>query len=40
MVITLNENNINNIELELGDIVNRNIMDGDYVLFNRQPCIT
>ena len=39
MIITLNENNINNIELELGDIVNRNIMDGDYVLFNRQPSL-
>ena len=39
MVITLNDNNINNIELEIGDIVNRNIMDGDYVLFNRQPSL-
>jgi DNA-directed RNA polymerase II subunit RPB1 len=39
MVITLNENNVKNIELEIGDIVNRNIMDGDYVLFNRQPSL-
>jgi len=39
MVVTLNDNNINNIELEIGDIVNRNIMDGDYVLFNRQPSL-
>ena len=39
MIITLNENNIKNIELEIGDIVNRNLMDGDYVLFNRQPSL-
>ena len=25
------------IVLDNGDIVNRTIMDGDYVLFNRQP---
>lgn len=27
------------IKLELGDIVHRHIMDGDYVLFNRQPSL-
>ena len=39
MVITLNDNNIKNIELNIGDIVNRNLMNGDYVLFNRQPSL-
>ena len=34
-------NNINkvDIELEFGDIVNRHLSDGDYVLFNRQPSL-
>ena len=27
------------IQLELGDIVHRHIMDGDYILFNRQPSL-
>jgi DNA-directed RNA polymerase II subunit RPB1 len=27
------------IQLELGDIVHRHIMDGDFVLFNRQPSL-
>ena len=35
--ITLTESNINDIELENGDTVHRSCMDGDYVLFNRQP---
>jgi len=39
MIITLTDTNINNIDLENGDIVNRNLMDGDYVLFNRQPSL-
>jgi DNA-directed RNA polymerase II subunit RPB1 len=26
-------------ELEIGDIVNRHLIDGDYVLFNRQPSL-
>ena len=29
----------NNIELELGDIVERHLIDGDTVLFNRQPSL-
>lgn len=29
----------NNIELELGDIVERHLIDGDIVLFNRQPSL-
>ena len=37
--ITLTDINVTNIKLELGDIVNRNLMDGDYVLFNRQPSL-
>ena len=28
-----------NIELHIGDIVHRHILDGDYVLFNRQPTL-
>ena len=27
------------IQLELGDKVHRHMMDGDYVLFNRQPSL-
>tara|TARA_Y100000590_G_scaffold155286_1_gene178510 strand:- start:266 stop:4819 length:4554 start_codon:yes stop_codon:yes gene_type:complete len=37
--ITIHENNKNSIELELGDIVNRHLIDGDFVLFNRQPSL-
>ena len=37
--IAINNNNINDIELEYGDIVNRHLNDGDYVLFNRQPSL-
>ena len=29
----------NNIKLEIGDIVHRHMVDGDYVLFNRQPTL-
>ena len=35
--ITILENNQETINLEIGDIVNRHILDNDYVLFNRQP---
>ena len=37
--ITINHNNYKDIVLENGDIVNRTLMDGDYVLFNRQPSL-
>jgi len=37
--ITINKNNNRDIILENGDTVNRTIMDGDYVLFNRQPSL-
>ena len=33
------ENNKDDIILEYGDIVNRHLIDGDYVLFNRQPSL-
>jgi DNA-directed RNA polymerase II subunit RPB1 len=35
----INENNINSIILEDGDIVERHLQNGDYVLFNRQPSL-
>ncbi len=28
-----------NVELNIGDIIERNLMDGDYILFNRQPTL-
>jgi DNA-directed RNA polymerase beta' subunit len=31
--------NVSNIKLEFGDIVNRHLIDGDVVLFNRQPSL-
>jgi len=31
--------NIDTIELEYGDTVNRHLIDGDFVLFNRQPSL-
>ena len=37
--IAINSNNKVDIELEYGDIVNRHLNDGDYVLFNRQPSL-
>ena len=37
--IRLNAQNISSIEIENGDIVERHLMDGDYVLFNRQPSL-
>jgi len=39
IMVTLNENNIKSLVLEVGDTVNRNLMNGDYVLFNRQPSL-
>ena len=36
---TITEKNILDIELNNGDIVHRYLMDGDYVLFNRQPSL-
>ena len=27
------------IEIKLGDTINRHLIDGDYVLFSRQPCL-
>tara|TARA_Y100000817_G_scaffold314769_2_gene315017 strand:+ start:383 stop:4972 length:4590 start_codon:yes stop_codon:yes gene_type:complete len=36
---SINENNKKDLKLELGDKVNRHIVDNDYVLFNRQPSL-
>jgi DNA-directed RNA polymerase II subunit RPB1 len=33
------DSNLEDIVLEYGDIVNRHLRDGDYVLFNRQPSL-
>jgi len=38
-LITINQNNLGSITLNIGDTVNRHLMDGDYVLFNRQPSL-
>ena len=37
--ITITESNINDIEIKKGYIVHRHLLDGDYVLFNRQPSL-
>jgi DNA-directed RNA polymerase II subunit RPB1 len=37
--ITLTSRNINDMELNNGDIVHRHLIDGDHVLFNRQPSL-
>jgi DNA-directed RNA polymerase II subunit RPB1 len=37
--ITITLGNKDKIELNVGDIVNRQLLDGDYVLFNRQPSL-
>ena len=37
--VTITDKNKDEIEIEYGDIVNRHINDGDYVLFNRQPSL-
>ena len=36
---TITQKNIMDIELNNGDIVHRHLLDGDYVLFNRQPSL-
>ena len=38
-IISLKVINSKNLTLELGDIVNRHLIDGDIVLFNRQPSL-
>ena len=37
--VTITKSNIDDIELKNGYIVHRHLMDGDYVLFNRQPSL-
>ena len=37
--ITIQHSNKENLSLKVGDIVNRHLMDGDFVLFNRQPSL-
>ena len=37
--VSITDKNKDEIEIEYGDIVNRHINDGDYVLFNRQPSL-
>jgi DNA-directed RNA polymerase II subunit RPB1 len=37
--ISIQHSNKENLELAIGDIVNRHLLDGDYVLFNRQPSL-
>jgi DNA-directed RNA polymerase II subunit RPB1 len=39
LTITINDNNKRDIILENGDVVNRHLRDGDFVLFNRQPSL-
>ena len=39
MKITITESNINDIELTNGDIAHRHLLNGDFVLFNRQPSL-
>jgi DNA-directed RNA polymerase II subunit RPB1 len=38
-LISLRVLDTSNLTLELGDTVNRYLMDNDYVLFNRQPSL-
>ena len=37
--ITIQHSNKDNTRLDIGDTVNRHLLDGDYVLFNRQPSL-
>jgi len=37
--ITLIDGILDTVELEMGDTVNRHLLDGDHVLFNRQPSL-
>ena len=38
-MISLKHVNTKEIELNYGDTVNRHLMDGDIILFNRQPTL-
>ena len=38
-IISLKHVNTREIVLKYGDVVNRHLMDGDIVLFNRQPTL-
>jgi DNA-directed RNA polymerase II subunit RPB1 len=38
-MISLKHVNTKEIELHYGDTVNRHLMDGDIILFNRQPTL-
>lgn len=38
-IVSLKVINTENYELDIGDIVNRHLIDGDIVLFNRQPSL-
>jgi len=38
-LISVTDVNASSIELNMGDVVNRHLMDDDYVLFNRQPSL-
>ena len=37
--LSLTPTNKEDMKLEIGDVVNRHLIDGDYVLFNRQPSL-
>jgi len=37
--VTIQESNVDSIELSIGDVVNRHLIDNDYVIFNRQPSL-
>jgi len=37
--ISIQHSNKENLELSIGDVVTRHLLDGDYVLFNRQPSL-
>ena len=37
--ITINDQNKDELDITIGDTVNRHLIDGDYVLFNRQPSL-
>ena len=38
-IISLKHIDTENLQLEIGDLVNRHLLDGDIVLFNRQPSL-
>ena len=38
-IINIISSNIDSIDISIGDIVNRHLLDNDYVLFNRQPSL-